>query len=85
MSDTTSKELSIRQRIVNCFNGDDSVPPRAIDNLEALIIQERIDEASLLPSLNHTQNMSLASRHKIYRYINRRKDELTALKDKEQA
>jgi hypothetical protein len=52
MNDTDKSELSIRQLIVNCFNGDDTLPTRAIGNLEALITQQcnqaRIDEASRL-------------------------------------
>ena len=37
-----SEELSHRQKIVNCFNGDDFVPVRAIDNIQNLIRTEKL-------------------------------------------
>ena len=42
MSNQASGELSHRQKIVNCFNGDDFVPVRAIDNIQNLIRTEKL-------------------------------------------
>ena len=40
-TNTQEDKLSVRQLIVNCFNGDNHIPVSAINNLEALISTQR--------------------------------------------